>query len=80
MDFKSQDYFQALVYVHVFHHSFCNPSVLIHVHIPCDVNVNQLLLAYLNLGFAFVFLSGFFFCLFVFFPLEIYHKTDSSPQ
>lgn len=74
MDSKSQDYFQALVYVHVFHHSFCNPSVLIHVH------VNQLLLAYLNLGFAFVFLSVFFVCLFVFFPLEIYHKTDSSPQ
>lgn len=66
MDFKSQDYFQALVYVHVFHHSFCNPSVLIHVHIPCDVNVNQLLLAYLNLGFAFVFISVFFLfvCLF----------------
>lgn len=77
MDFKSQDYFQALV--HVLHHSFCNTSVLIHFHIPCDVNVNPLLLAYLNLGFAFVFVSVFF-CLFVFFALEIYHKTDSSPQ
>lgn len=62
MDFKSQDYFQALVHVH--HHSFCNTSVLIHFHIPCDVNVNPLLLAYLNLGFAFVFVSVFFVCLF----------------